>query len=1108
MRIVKICVWMLVLGCFGFPGVKAQLVDTMPANRAMHQASAYWAEGKQEASLASFQKAVDIYKQAETWYVHFEAVGQLSQGYYYARKIQEGLAYAESLDTTFFLERGILPFDLSNLCLNIGALYEIAQLHEKADAYYEKAIQGYWQKPENVDSLEMWDKLANANQFIGISLGRRNELLRALEYGKENVRIRQSYLALDERQADAYTDLGFHYDHLGRYDSAVWAYQLAEKTFLQLPDTLWKSLGLVCHNISYVFGMIGDHRQELQYGEKALDYWLKGKDLLPDYLLNCYSHLAEIYKDLGDCEKSQDYYNQALESARNNYPKHSTTLGTTYLKMGQSCLGQTQPQQALDYLDRSLDVLLDMPNPNYSYIGIVHSTKGRLYKDLERYDESLKEFQEALALHAGVADADRRLFEDYINMAGLYRSTKEWPQSLLYLRKSLPQAQKTNSIHLPLIYVGMGYLYAQLNLPDSSLIWTQRALAAMTGDANLAELNWALNPEIDQFFHNQRSLGILENKATALFILAQQAPDNKQLLKDCKAAYELCLEVIQSMQIRSQSTREILTEESLRVYEGAIQCSYLLYEMEGEEGYLADILKLIEQSKSASLRKNLQRSRAVLQAGLPNHLLQKERELSAQIAFYQQKIFNKKIDQQEEDTVEMIYWQEKLFLLNEEKRDLHSHLADAYPSYYQIRYGKEEVSLQSVRKELLEEGEWLLDFFLGDTTFIVLAISADQSKVYQKTVHQEWKDRLESFMDNLVAYHQYANPDLTFQQFSEDANDWYQELLGPVLGIDSRPPEALLILPDDVLALMPFELLLTSRPAMQGNMYNKLPYLLKFSQVRYAYSLSWLETIPQRRFRLTSPTFLGIAPAYEQKAEPEFANLRGVPLNERGPFRSLVHNKTEIQSISQVWRGQSLLGKGATEAEFKKNCSKYDVLHLAMHAYLEYDDPLYSALVFSGSTDERQDEDRFLHAYEIYNLDMDIEMLVLSACETGIGRVEKGEGVQSLAQAFAYAGAQSMVTSLWQIDDASTGWIMERMYEYLSAGESRPQALRLARLDYVNKFPAAHPGYWGAYVFWGNPDPLSPGFSTRDMLWIASVMILLIGLLFVWRKRRNLRQIF
>jgi LPXTG-motif cell wall-anchored protein len=218
----------------------------------------------------------------------------------------------------------------------------------------------------------------------------------------------------------------------------------------------------------------------------------------------------------------------------------------------------------------------------------------------------------------------------------------------------------------------------------------------------------------------------------------------------------------------------------------------------------------------------------------------------------------------------------------------------------------------------------------------------------------------------------------------------------------------------------------------------------------------------------------------------------------------------EIKSLSVNFRGQFLYGESANERIFKEQASKYSVLHLAMHGLLNQDFPMLSSLAFSEDMDRL--EDNFLQAYEIAQLHLNSDLVVLSACETGFGKFRQGEGIMSLARSFMYAGVPSLVVSLWQVNDHSTSVIMKYFYANLTKGMTKAAALRQAKLDYIKTVGdggAAHPAFWAAFIQLGDSRPLTIKLkATGSSYWIylisgLGVVVIGFGLLFWFRRKRR-----
>lgn len=219
-------------------------------------------------------------------------------------------------------------------------------------------------------------------------------------------------------------------------------------------------------------------------------------------------------------------------------------------------------------------------------------------------------------------------------------------------------------------------------------------------------------------------------------------------------------------------------------------------------------------------------------------------------------------------------------------------------------------------------------------------------------------------------------------------------------------------------------------------------------------------------------------------------------------LRNLPWSEKELKNISTIINGVAYLHSEATETAFKQNAGNFGILHLATHVILNDKEPLYSKFVFSK--DPNSDEDGYLHLYELYNLRLNANMAVLSACETGVGKNIKGEGMMSLARGFAYAGCPSVIMSLWSIDDKSTSMIINKFYERLAQGKSKDIALRDAKLSLIQSSDPvlSNPYYWAGLVVVGNTDPLKippPENDNTMIIWGTVIAILTFLLIFINR---------
>ena len=229
------------------------------------------------------------------------------------------------------------------------------------------------------------------------------------------------------------------------------------------------------------------------------------------------------------------------------------------------------------------------------------------------------------------------------------------------------------------------------------------------------------------------------------------------------------------------------------------------------------------------------------------------------------------------------------------------------------------------------------------------------------------------------------------------------------------------------------------------------------------------------------------------------ASARPSPDSLRGSLIALNWSEVEVGDAAEMVDGETYLNRRATEKAFKTRAPQAGILHLATHALIDDQNPMYSKFVFAADTDSS--EDGYLHTYELYNMRLHAELAVLSACNTGVGRLSQGEGVMSLARGFTYAGVPSVVMSLWPVDDKSTAELTNHFYAGLKAGLKKDAALRQAKLRFLEQADAVKgsPFYWAGMVSIGDPKPIRISSRRRAHIWFAVVGLVFIFGISLWR---------
>ena len=376
------------------------------------------------------------------------------------------------------------------------------------------------------------------------------------------------------------------------------------------------------------------------------------------------------------------------------------------------------------------------------------------------------------------------------------------------------------------------------------------------------------------------------------------------------------------------------------------------------------------------------------------------------------------------------------------------------------------VQLRFLQRALLKD-ELLLEYVLSDPDSYCLAITRTSARLISLRAS---RGRIELLVRDYLAQVRTKQPP------NETARRLYAVLLGPVNAARTR--SRIVVIPDGILHLLPFDALLDSLGT----------YLLESSVVTYAPSATVLRLLRSRQISNPTLPFLGVGDvAYDSGSTiastvAERSNdsaTRGIYDLAGAHFEPLPATRDEVRGAGEIFgRGSVvLLGPDATEAAFKHEpLAKFRVLHLAVHGIANSKYPERAALVLGR--DSKSQEDGLLQAREIADLVLNADLVTLSACDTGVGRLQGEEGIASLQRAFLVAGAKATLSTLWTADDTFTAALIKQFYKNLADGMDKGSALRKAKLDLIKKFGnKATPYYWAGFVLDG--DSTSPLFSRQ-----------------------------
>ena len=675
---------------------------------------------------------------------------------------------------------------------------------------------------------------------------------------------------------------------------------------------------------------------------------------------------------------------------------------------------------------------------------------GRGFEEVNRHAEALKFFDRAIKV--AEADPDCGLpFMGYEGKAQALVSLGRTDEAKEVLENALAKARSQDKrSHEAQLLVLLGKLAAQKGdrqqavkyLEDAGKFATQGQFYRMEADAMF---------ELAQIYRDAGDLATADARATQGLAASRRVgdryyvPRNLTMLADLKALrgnfaeanalYEQAEDVIEEMLI---SVDEPYWNSSVAA---AMSETYLRhFELVSKNGEVPRAFAVLERVRGRTLAWALKDRKNV-----PATESDQTAALEGDVAGLQARLMQTNSAPEREQLLDNLVESERRLGLSWTKEDVPTRRLPMQPA-----------ALANVENDLHPD-EVLLEYVLDDPTSFCISVTRRSAHIQALPIGRKEVEKLaEQFVDEIRARGTGV----------ETSKRLFRTLLEPIP--EAKTAARLIIAPDGTLNLLPFEVLRDNRGE----------YLLKSRILSYVPSGTVLDVLRRaRKNESTASPFLGVGDvSYENQGGagrriPAPDTVRGRVLRGMADFsgmrlQDLPQTREEVEEIGKIVGPHAviLLGKDATETAFKKEpLDQFRVLHLAVHGFADAQYPERSALILG--TDPKSGDDGLLQVREIIRLRLNAELTTLSACDTGVGKLQGQEGVSSLVEAFLVAGSKSVVASLWSADDTFASALMDRFYLRLGQGEDTGSALRGAKLDLLAKYgDQVSPFYWAAFV--------------------------------------------
>lgn len=835
-------------------------------------------------------------------------------------------------------------------------------------------------------------------------------------------------------------------------------------TYLDEALSLAKTLqdGRLQASIETVIGgahdVLGNIGQSREHYERAITLARTYK--IPQTEASALNNVGKLYNDAGDFQSALDYYLQSLPlfDRPNQRAITLNNIGVSYSGLGEF-------DKAIDYLQQAVVILqagTDRNAESYTLSNIGHA-----YKGLENYQEALKYFEQARAIQQKTGNRVQEA--ETLDLTGaVYAEMGQPEKALAFHQQALEIQRATQNIRREAISLrNLGHVYSLLGQPQKAVEQLNESLSIL------------------------RSIGDLNSAAVALEERAR-AEERIGDLAASKKSIEESLSLIETVRARSgsQQLRASYLASREKAYEFYVDLLMQLDAKDARKGYAAEALKVSERGRARSLMELLSEAHVDIREGVNADLIKRERELSQLLNAKAQReiqLTARKGNKQEIDTL-----RKEISALEDEYQQVQATIRRASPGYAALTQ-PQPLELKEIQQQL-DSNTLLLEYSLGDERSYLWIVTTDTLMTYQLPKRAEIQSVAKQVYDSLTARSVSKSLETPVQrqqrifqadeQFRRSATQLSNMILRPAAAAFGR--KRLVIVADGILQYIPFAALanpksVIAEPLVIHHELITLPSASSLAIQRK--NLAGRKPAPQTLAVLADPVFTTNDPRLakslsrvQEEVAAATAGTRRIehptePLGQLS-IRRLPFTRHEADQILAVVPSSSNL----KAVDFRANrslamsdeLSKFKYVHFATHGYLDSARPDLSAIVLSLVDQQGNPQDGFLRSHDIFNLNLPTELVVLSACETGLGKDVKGEGLVGLTRGFMYAGARRVIVSLWSVNDKATASLMQRIYTGILKNNKTPAAsLRAAQIEMWRQKQWQSPYYWAAFVIQG-----------------------------------------
>ncbi|MBA6153159.1 CHAT domain-containing protein [Gelidibacter maritimus] len=887
------------------------------------------------------------------------------------------------------------------------------------------------QRPDRMFQYQVQNRVYHQTAYLG-------NWQHALEQAQLGYEFLEDTLSkTDKIFVDLIYDIGYIHSQLGDYSKAVENYQASLNLYKKIVGENHTDVAQAYNNIAVEYRHLGLRKKELVSLLKAKTIWEDlGGDDNKKHLYSCYGNLFYWYSYYGDFDRAEEYILKKKKLREEEVVKKSGFL-------------RNEEEIYRDQLSNWSDLMHHYARKN-------DTLKTALYANtiLNTIDPNktllgfeVKFLTSTLKFYGSIVE--KKSNQDALDLVEKAIGLQEKYMTTYYTKSFVFQLYKAE-----LLVSAERYLEAEKVLD---------ALQKLKVDEDIAnKFKWTiLSARTAQGLYDQNKARLLFDQSFALLNTSDRSID-KLSVSDLLPliSFETIEGFLMMGDFYAQLFQQDGTHENLRKATHRYLLAAKIYNQlylgqrynerlftvyndinerllevgslqDNNSAVVSEILNTIENNASKLTWSKFVFNTRRQEVDVPKRFINQEENIKSELNFYQDALALAKDGPEEKISL----WKDKIYELKSDLVKIQDSIKEENKTYYQLHIKSFDIA---TLQKSLKERKLILKYIVTNKKLYTFSISKNSIALLPPIDKLKTMSTLKICLDKLK---------LRKQDYESSFNAMRRLLFD---SIDLEPYNRIIIVADGALNYFPFEALLLDK---------------KMPSVGYASSLLLYQE--------------------QRKMHSNYETLKVGAFSASNIQNKLPRASDEVNAILDIFEGKSFIN--ASKNEFLEHVEDSNVLHLAMHSNIDELHPEFSSLTFYGENDNQ------LFISELYHESLDADMAVLSACDTGSGFYENGEGVISLSRAFSYAGVPSTVVSLWKVDDEATAKIMTYFYEHLKLGETKDEALKNAKLDYLNYTEdhlLKHPYYWSGFVLSGNTDALVEARSYWVYFAILPIVVL------------------